>query len=112
MEDALQLSPEELSQAVEKIVQRDQEIRRAAISIGVPILMPDGETLLFASRTDRDKTWENKSWLITPENIEKWVSAEWIDLRAENMSQWQTRFQGILQQAKACSMDTSSWIKM
>lgn len=108
MEGALQPSPEEMSQELEKVVQGDQELRSAAISIGVPILMRDGETLLFASRAHRDKRWEEESWRISPETIEHWSSREWIDLRPQNMFRWQGRFQGIVQETKECLVDTSS----
>jgi len=108
MEDALEQTPEEMSQALEKEVRSDHELRSAAVSIGVPMLLPDGETLLFASRLQRDKAWEGQSWSITAENLDKWAHREWIDLRPGNMVVWQSRFQKILLEAKEGSVDTSS----
>jgi len=108
VEEALQTTPERMSRSLANIVQIDQQLRTAAISVGIPFLLPDGETLLFASRPFRDKGWERGSWQITPENIDKWAFQEWIDLRPKNMSQWQKRLERILREAKECLADTSS----
>jgi len=108
LEEALAPSPEDLSQTLEREVQRSQNMRSAAISIGIPILLPDGETLLFATRPARDKRWEEEPWLISSESIEKWAYGEWIDLRPQNMTQWQDRFQRILKEMEESSGDASS----
>jgi hypothetical protein len=108
VEEALQPTPEEMSRSLRNIVQIDQQLRTAAISVGIPFLLPDGEILLFASRRFRDKGWERGSWQVTPENIEKWAYQEWIDLRPKNMSQWQKRLEIILKEARECLADTSS----
>jgi len=79
-----------------------------AISLGVPVLLPDGERILFARRGVADKEWEEDPWIITPENIDRWASQEWIDLRPQNMVKWQDRFKKIVQEVEKCAGDTSS----
>jgi hypothetical protein len=108
LEDSLKPLPVEMSYTLEREIGKDQEVRSQIISIGIPILLPDGETLLFASRKYQDKGWEKGSWFINPEYIEKWAYREWIDLRPQNMFQWQKHFQIILQESEKSSLDTSS----
>jgi len=92
-------SPQALSQALVKLVTEDADLRSRAISIGIPILMADGVTLLCAERERRDHRWEWQSWDATPGAINRWAETEWIDLRVGNMARWQTRMANILAEA-------------
>ena len=83
-------------------------MRREAISLGIPILLCDGRTLLCACRSHQDKGWEEAPWTVTAENVAKWASQEWIDLRAENMSVWRERFRKIQEEADYGASDSSS----
>lgn len=93
VEDALSVSPERLAYSLEKLLEVEPDLRNACISIGIPVLLPDGLRLLFARRAVKEKGWEEKPWTISPENIEKWAQREWVDLRPSNMAHWQERFQ-------------------
>lgn len=93
VEDALSVSPERLAYSLEKLLEVEPDLRNACISIGIPVLLPDGLRLLFARRTVKEKGWEEKPWTISRENIEKWAEREWVDLRPSNMAHWQERFQ-------------------
>jgi len=109
LERALEALPVEMSRRLEQEVERDHGFRRAAISLGIPILLPDGETLLFAHRLNRDEGWEEGLHVqYQKENIEKWASLEWIDLRWENMFWWQEHFQRIVKESRECTGDMSS----
>ncbi|MCS7280420.1 MAG: short-chain dehydrogenase [Desulfobacterota bacterium] len=93
-EDVIQLSPSELSRTAESfILQKDNPLRKEALSIGIPILLPDGKKLLFAKRQIPDKAWEQKPWTINEENVERFAEKEWIDLRDKNMERWQKRIE-------------------
>lgn len=107
-EKALQPLPEEISYTLEKEVERDQEIRSGALSIGIPILLTDGKTLLFAQRFNKDKKWEEENWVINLERVEEWAQREWIDLRPQNMLRWQEWLRTIYEEIKKSSGDTSS----
>jgi hypothetical protein len=100
LEDTLQPSPEEVSQTLQREVEKDPERRSEAISLGIPILLGDGETLLFANRPQQDKRWEEDNWFIKPESIDRWAFREWIDLRPKNMARWHEYFNGILREIK------------
>jgi len=104
-------SSEALSEALVKLVTEDAALRRQAISIGIPILMADGVTLLCAERGRRDHRWEWQTWELTPAAISRWAETEWIDLRVSNMSRWKTRAVNILAEGEvipAPDFDSSS----
>jgi hypothetical protein len=92
VEDALTVTPERLAYSLEKLLEVDPGMRSAPISIGIPILLPDGERLVFARRAVKDKDWEEKPWTVTAANIDRWAEREWVDLRPANMARWQERF--------------------
>lgn len=104
MEDVLEHTSEEISSRLEEIVFNRDDIRKSAISIGIPILLSDGIKLLCAKRDVLDKVWEAESWYITVDNINRFAEREWIDLREENIKKWQTRFFSILDEKKRKSL--------
>jgi hypothetical protein len=108
LERIVQSSHTEISRSLEKEVAKNSKTRSAALSLGIPILLSDGETLLFTTRAWPDKGWEEGPMMITKEIIEKWSSQEWIDLRPQNMSRWRVRFRKILKESELSSNDTSS----
>ena len=104
-------TPEALSRTLECLVSDDAHVRSHALSIGIPILMPDAVTLLCAERGRRDHRWEWQPWKITAESIERWAETEWIDLRVGNMTHWRARMADILTevgQTPPPERDTSS----
>jgi hypothetical protein len=104
-------SPEAMSEALVQLVANRADLRRQAISIGIPILMADGVTLLCAEREQRDHRWEWQSWQVTSAAINRWAETEWIDLRVSNMARWRTRMVNILSEARgtpAPDFDSSS----
>ncbi len=100
MQTVAESSPEILSEALVKLVTEDADLRSRAISIGIPILMADGVTLLCADRGRRDHRWEWQSWAVTPAAINRWAETEWIDLRVGNMARWKGRMASILAEAE------------
>ncbi len=108
MADVLEHSPDQISASLESWMRKSENRPTEAISLGVPVLLPDGERILFARRGVADKEWEEDPWVITPENIDKWASQEWIDLRPKNMAKWRDRFKKIVQEDEKCAEDTSS----
>lgn len=91
--------PHSMARAVAQLVSEDQKLRSQIISIGIPILMPDGRTLLCANRGRYDHRWEWQKWNATPQEIDRWAETEWVDLRVSNMAGWQARMAAILAEA-------------
>lgn len=107
-EQFLSVNAQDAAYALERSLSDDNAFRQAALSIGLPILLPDGEHILFARRGIVDKAWEQKPWEISRETINTWASREWIDLRPENIMAWQKRFQSIVRERQSMINDSSS----
>ena len=89
---ATQPKPEELAEKLKADIMDDTALRQQIISIGLPILLPDGESLLRGP-------------------IMKSVNAHsgWVDLTPQNMAKWQERLTAIREMLdEQLSGDTSS----
>lgn len=80
----LDMSPEELSVALAGRVEEDIELRRRILSIGIPILLPDGVRLLRGPVIKSDS-----------------ARSGWVDLTPENMRKWQERLAEIRREIDA-----------
>ncbi len=109
MKDILISSPDDLSEKCFEAVSENSKLRSEIISIGIPILLPDGGSLL-RSGTIKIPAFRGENILdITKENIEKWSNEGWIDLRPSNMAKWQTRIKELIAEAeKIPASETSS----
>lgn len=76
----------------------EHDVRRAALSVGIPILLPDGRTLLCAARGHAQHRWERPGWAVDDDAVERWAHSEWIDLRPANGARWHARAAAILAQ--------------
>jgi len=108
IEDAIKVPSDVVARTLKEHLAKDRGTRQSALSIGIPILLPDGERLLFVRRKVKDKAWEEEPWIINQDNIERWASRQWIDLRVGNMSRWQDRFRKILREINKKNEDTGS----
>ena len=88
--EAARLDPGEAAEAAAAMVEEDDDLRVRILSIGLPILLPDGERLLRGAdvrvgpaageRTDRERFVENG----------------WVDLRPSNWARWRDRAAAML----------------
>ncbi len=100
--------PEDLSQKLEERIVADQQLRAQIISIGVPILLPDGERLL-RGRDIKIPAYRGESEIeISVENIDQWAYDGWVDLRVKNMEAWKNRAQKIYKEIRGIPEDDSS----
>lgn len=84
--------PEDLSESIWKHLSVHEEIRSRIISIGVPILLPNGRQLLRGRDVlvPTAAEWrEHKA--PGPTEIDRWADAGWIDLRPAHWRRWQER---------------------
>ncbi len=102
--------PEAIARVMEDTALAHDDLRRAAVSVGIPILMPDGQRLLCAARPMRQHRWEQSGWQVDAEAIERYCHADWIDLRVSNAERWRERARAILrhQATEAASGISSS----
>jgi hypothetical protein len=89
-----QATPAELSRRLLETIEKTPSLRREIVSIGIAILLPDGR-LLRGPETKIPPASSGEQQEITPERVEAWARAGWVDLREENMALWQARFRAI-----------------
>ncbi|MBI2429674.1 MAG: polysaccharide biosynthesis protein [Ignavibacteriales bacterium] len=88
---------------------KEEQLRSHIISIGIPILMPDGKTILRGNEIKIPPYRGVNELPITPASIDDWAHNGWVDLRISNMEQWKTRLAIIMKEvAASIKGDTSS----
>jgi NAD(P)-dependent dehydrogenase (short-subunit alcohol dehydrogenase family) len=87
-------TPAELAKQTVAVLD-DPKRRREIVSIGIPILLPDGRLLRGPECKIPPVASASDDYAVTPESLEKWTWAGWVDLREANMAQWKDRFDKI-----------------
>ncbi|CUU10498.1 hypothetical protein JGI3_01868 [Candidatus Kryptobacter tengchongensis] len=109
MENVIKQDPKVMSQRCAEIIKSNKKLRAQIISIGIPILMPDGETLIRGYEVKIPPYRGENTVKVTREKINQWAYDGWVDLRVENMEIWKKRFQQIINEVEAIPQeDTSS----
>ncbi|MGC8594926.1 MAG: short-chain dehydrogenase [Candidatus Kryptoniota bacterium] len=93
----LEATPEEMSRALTDLLKSNSNLRSEIISIGIPILLADGKSLL---RGEEIKIPPFRGENVVPANekaINAWAHDGWIDLRTSNMKLWQERLEKIIE---------------
>ncbi|HHE46590.1 MAG TPA: short-chain dehydrogenase [Bacteroidetes bacterium] len=102
-------SPDELSEKITKLISEDQGLRSRIISIGIPILMPDGRELLKGPVVKVPHDRRMNRFDVKPELIDNWSNNGWVDLRVSNMKRWRERIDELQNLARQIDdKDTSS----
>jgi NAD(P)-dependent dehydrogenase (short-subunit alcohol dehydrogenase family) len=89
LERAASLDPAETARRTAELIQGDEDLRVRILTIGLPILLPDGESLLRGA-----------SAKVKPEPGQsprdpRLVDNGWVDLRAANWERWRGRIEAI-----------------
>jgi hypothetical protein len=105
-------SVEDVSQALWRYVQRNQDLRNTIISIGIPILPPEGDRLVRGPRINVPEYAGQTSLPVTEAAIGEWAERGWIDLRPGNIRRWQERFRRMLRSAQTIHRQGSAAITM
>jgi hypothetical protein len=108
MIEILNFSPSILSEKIFELIKTNEKLRSEIISIGIPILLPDGKSLLRGNDMKIPPFRGENKLKITEENIELWANDGWVDLRIENMEVWQNRIRAIMDEAQAIPFDDTS----
>lgn len=85
LDGAAGLDPEETAARTRALVEEDEDLRQRILTIGLPILLPEGDELLRGARVK-----------VPPEpgmapDDPRIVDAGWVDLRASNWTRWKER---------------------
>ncbi|MBS1911381.1 MAG: short-chain dehydrogenase [Bacteroidetes bacterium] len=100
--------PAQLAAAAEALVRANRDLRSRIISIGIPILLGDGKTLLRGETVKIPPFRGDWELDITPGALESWAAAGWVDLRVENFVRWQERLARIKAETDATEIDDTS----
>ncbi len=86
--------PEELSEELSELIQSEEfdQMCQTIISLGLPILLPDGKQIIRGPRISIPERIE-PGVRITGEDVDAWAQKGWVDLRTKNMVLWQERFE-------------------
>src|ERR1041384_1390900 len=105
-------TPEEVSESLWRYLQRNQDLRNTIISIGIPILPPDGGRLIRGPRINVPEYAGQTRLPVDEGSIDEWAERGWIDLRPANMRRWQERFGRMLRSAQTIHRQGSAAITM
>lgn len=89
LEAAAALDPDETAVRARKLIEEDDDLRQRILTIGIPILLPDGKSLLRGAKVK-----------VPPEagmakDDPRIIDAGWVDLRAENWGRWRARMDAV-----------------
>jgi hypothetical protein len=101
-----QATPEQVRDALDRLVRQDPEAANRIAAVGIPLLLDSGEVIrgpkvIVPAEAHRTP--------VTGERLESWVHDGWVDLRLPNCARWVERFRTIHAEVGAISTtDTSS----
>jgi hypothetical protein len=109
MEAVRAAKPADMSRRLAEEVTGDPACAREIVSIGIPVLLPDGRLLRGPECKVPAALPGEEEQEIAPDRVEVWAWAGWVDLRESNLAVWRDRFQRICDDMqKIPATDTSS----
>jgi len=97
-----------LSKRLYDLIRTDDLLRSQVISIGIPILLPDGQSLVRGTTVKIPPYRGEEELPVTPETIDRWAHDGWVDLRERNMNCWRQRFIEIIEDVESIPMTETS----
>jgi NAD(P)-dependent dehydrogenase (short-subunit alcohol dehydrogenase family) len=98
-----------ISARLTQLIDQSPDLRSRIISIGIPILLPDGTSLLRGPSMKIPPFRGESVLAVTPASIDRWAHDGWVDLRTKNMTLWKKRLKQIMRMtAIGTAADTSS----
>ena len=102
-------TPRQMVERIEELVKKNSDLRSQIISIGIPILLSDGKTLLRGKEIKIPPYRGENELPVSDVAVNAWVHDGWVDLRLKNMVLWKSRFSAIMKDAAETRVkDTSS----
>ena len=108
MRTVIQSAAKELSSALTELIRENQTLRSHIISIGIPILLPDGKTLLRGKDIKIPQYRGENVLKVTNKSIDDWAMNGWVDLRVSNMERWKNRFKDAMSAVEKLSESETS----
>ena len=88
--------PGVLSRRLCDLICGNQQLRAQIVSIGIPILLPDGKSLLRGPSIKIPPYRGENELPATTKSIDLWAHDGWVDLREKNMKIWRERLNQII----------------
>lgn len=92
LQAVLAQTPAAIAAALLAQLNEDVSLRQAIVSIGVPILTPDGGQLIRGPFIRIPEVPGSQQVAIGPGDLDTWANKGWVDLRPANFARWQERF--------------------
>ena len=108
LESVSSMTAIELSKQAERLIIENHSLRSEMLSVGLVILMSDGEKYLRGSDVKIPAFRGENSLEINTHSIEQWCYEGWIDLRPSNFEQWQERIIRIKKEVQLIAPDDTS----
>ena len=89
-------------------VMREHGLDKTITSIGVPVRMPDGETILRGRQINVPESVERRVPIRKAAEVERWTDQGWVDLRPSNVARWRARFNEAHKAQRRSSREGSS----
>jgi hypothetical protein len=112
LQAVVEAKPEEVSETLWRYLQRNHDLRNTIISIGVPVLPPEGNRLIRGPRINVPEYAGLPSLPVNDDAVNDWADRGWIDLRPRNVERWQSRFRKMLRSAQTIHRQGSAAITM
>lgn len=90
-----------LSKRLLDLIEADDQLRSQIISIGIPILLPDGKSLVRGSIIKIPPFQGQATLPVTAAAVDRWAHDGWVDLRESNMKLWRSRFAQLIREVEA-----------
>lgn len=85
--------PRKIADDLYRHLQKHQDLAEMIVSVGVPILGPDGATIWRGPFIRIPERADTNQVQVTRESIDAWARRGWVDLRPENFVTWRERFE-------------------
>jgi hypothetical protein len=112
LQAVVEAKPDNVAETLWRYLQRNHELRNTIISIGVPVLPPEGNRLIRGPRINVPEYAGQPTLPVSDDHINNWADRGWIDLRARNVERWQARFRKMLRSAQTIHRHGSAAITM
>lgn len=95
LERVLNQRPKKIAEALFAYLKKHEPLAAMIVSVGLPILAPDGETIWRGPFIRIPERADTNMVNVSPEKIDGWAGKGWVDLRPENFVRWRERFQAM-----------------
>lgn len=108
MKKILEISANKFSKDITEIIRNNDKLRNEILSIGIPILLPDGKSLLRGNEIKIPVFTGDDELQISKKKINFWANDGWVDLRIKNFVIWKKRIKAIIDEALSIPEDDTS----